>query len=146
MYSLFMPPKKKTDKRTMSAEHKAALAEGRELGRAVKRYLDALDMHKPKRGRKRTEDSVRRRLEEVEAMLPEADPLNRVLLTQERKDLELELSSMEEKVDLTDLEEEFVQAVGPYSERKGINVETWKENGVPLPVLRRAGLIGRGRS
>ncbi len=47
-----MPPR--TKKRSMSAEHKAALAEGRNLSRSISRYLDALEAHKPKRGRKRT--------------------------------------------------------------------------------------------
>lgn len=41
-------------RRAMSDEHKAALAEGRDQGRAVRRYLDALEQHRPKRGRKRT--------------------------------------------------------------------------------------------
>lgn len=144
-----MPPRKKTaanDKRTMSAQHKAALAEGRELGRAVKRYLEALETHRPKRGRKRTEESVRRRLEEVETLLPDADPLNRVLLSQERKDLENELQAMELRFDITELEEAFIEAVAEYSERKGITVQTWKEQGVSADVLRRAGLVGRGRS
>ena len=38
----------------MSAEHKAALAQGRSEGKAVRDYLDALRANKPKRGRKRT--------------------------------------------------------------------------------------------
>jgi hypothetical protein len=42
----------------MSDEHKAALAEGRNQGRAVRRYLEALDAHKPRRGRKRTTESM----------------------------------------------------------------------------------------
>src|SRR5689334_9539098 len=46
-----MAPKKKT--RAMSDEHKAALAEGRAQGRAVRLYLEALEANKPKRGRKR---------------------------------------------------------------------------------------------
>jgi hypothetical protein len=43
-----------TPKRAMSKQHKAALAVGRAEGLAVRRYLDALEAHKPKRGRKRT--------------------------------------------------------------------------------------------
>ena len=37
----------------MSAQHKEALAVGRDEGRAVRRYLEALEAHKPRRGRKR---------------------------------------------------------------------------------------------
>ena len=54
-----MPPKK-TQTRTMSDDHKAALAEGRAQGRAVSRYLEALAANKPKRGRKRTGSRVER--------------------------------------------------------------------------------------
>ncbi|GIU89637.1 MAG: hypothetical protein KatS3mg010_0736 [Acidimicrobiia bacterium] len=53
----------------MSDDHKAALAEGRNQSRAVSRYLDALEANRPKRGRKRTADSVKKRLAAVEAEL-----------------------------------------------------------------------------
>ena len=36
----------------MSADHKAALAKGREEGRIVRRYLEALESNRPRRGRK----------------------------------------------------------------------------------------------
>jgi hypothetical protein len=71
-----MSPAKKT-KRAMSDDHKAALAEGRSQGRAVRRYLEALDAHKPKRGRKRTPDSIKKRLDRIETDLATADPLKR---------------------------------------------------------------------
>ena len=53
----------------MTAEHKAALAQGRAEGRAVKEYLEALSANKPKRGRKRTPDSIGRRLEKIAPIL-----------------------------------------------------------------------------
>ena len=56
----------------MSDEHKAALAEGRNQGRAVRRYLEALDAHKPKRGRKRTPDSMQKRLDRIDVELADA--------------------------------------------------------------------------
>ena len=46
----------------MTDAHKQALAVGREQGRVIRGYLEALESTKPKRGRKRTPDSVRRRL------------------------------------------------------------------------------------
>ena len=46
----------------MTDEHKAALAEGRNHARTVGQYLEALEANKPKRGRKRTADSVKKRL------------------------------------------------------------------------------------
>ncbi len=124
----------------MSDEHKAALAEGRNQGRSVRRYLEALDLHRPKRGRKRTRESMQKRLARIDAELATADPLKRLQLIQERLDLNAELEAFDTKVDLTGLEEEFVQAAGAYSARKGISYAAWRELGVEPAVLKRAGI------
>ena len=127
----------------MSDEHKAALAEGRNQGRAVRRYLEALDAHKPKRGRKRTPESMQKRLDRIDVELVSADPLKRLQLIQERLDLKEELDSAGQTVDLSGLEQEFVEAAGDYSKRKGISYAAWRELGVEPSVLKKAG-IGRG--
>jgi hypothetical protein len=126
----------------MTDEHKAALAEGRAQGRAVRRYLEALDAHKPKRGRKRTSDSIKKRLDRIESELATADRLKRLHLVQERIDLERELEGMDETVDLTALENDFVTAASPYSERRGISYKAWRQLGVSAATLKKAG-IGR---
>jgi hypothetical protein len=133
---------KKPRKRTMTAEHKAALAVGRNESRAVKGYLEALEAHKPKRGRKRTSDSIGKRLAAIDDLLAESDPLGRIKLVQERIDLTAELASLESGVDLTELEDSFVEVAASYSERQGISYGAWREVGVPAAVLKRAG-IGR---
>ena len=127
----------------MSDQHKEALAIGRDQGRAVRRYLEALDAHKPKRGRKRTADSIQRRLDAIEDRLTMADPLTRVNLLQERMDLHAELATKEAVIDLTALEEDFVAAAGGYSDRKGISYAAWREAGVDAAVLKRAGIRRR---
>lgn len=124
----------------MSQSHKAALAEGREQGRAVRRYLEALEAHKPKRGRKRTPESVQKRLAAIDEQLPTADPLTRVHLVQERMNLENELAAGDNAVDVVTLEEGFVAAAGPYGQRKGITYAAWREAGVDPGVLRKAGI------
>jgi hypothetical protein len=129
----------------MSDSHKAALAEGREQGRAVRRYLEALEAHRPKRGRKRTPESVQKRLATIEEKLPGADPLMRLQLVQERINLQRELTAADATTDLGTLEDEFVSAAGPYGQRKGISYAAWREAGVDPSVLRRAG-IRRGNS
>src|SRR5207248_2717794 len=135
-----MPPRTKRTKTTMSDEHKEALALGREQGRAVRRYLEALEAHKPKRGRKRTPESMQRRLAAIEDKLQTADPLSRVQLIQERMDLQAELSSKQETVDLSELEEAFITAARQYGDRKGISYAAWREIGVDAAVLKRAGV------
>jgi hypothetical protein len=135
-----MPPKK-TKKRTMSDDHKAALALGRQEGNAVRAYLEALAANKPKRGRKRTEASVKKQLELVESQLAEASPLNQLQLTQKRFDLEAELASFgDESVDLTTLEKDFVKAAAGYAERKKISYAAFRAVGVSADVLRQAGI------
>lgn len=124
----------------MSDEHKAALAEGRNQGRAVRSYLEALERHKPKRGRKRTADSMQKRLARIDAELASADPLKRLQLVQERIDLSAELEAADSGVDLSALEADFVQAAAAYSARKGISYAAWRELGVDAAVLKRAGV------
>ncbi len=133
-----MAPKR--NRTPMSDEHKAALAEGRNQGRNVRRYLEALDTHKPKRGRKRTPESMQKRLDRIDVELTAAEPLKRLQLIQERLDLKAALDSAGEKVDLTELEQEFVDAAGAYSSRKKISYAAWRELGVDAAVLKRAGI------
>ncbi len=125
---------------SMSSEHKAALAEGRDQGRVVRRYLEALETHKPRRGRRRTPASIDKRLAEIEEQLTVADPLRRLQLIQERMDLQREASAEADGVDLQAAEAEFVRAAGPYSQRKGITYKAWRAAGVEARVLKAAGI------
>jgi hypothetical protein len=129
-------------KSTMSDSHKEALALGREQGRLVRRYVDALEANRPKRGRKRTLETVSRRLKEVERELETAQGLDRVHLIQQRMDLRNEMAVKSTVVDLSELEKGFVAAAADYGRRKGITYAAWREAGVPTSVLSKAG-IGR---
>ena len=131
-------PAKTRKKTPMSAEHKAALAKGREEGRTVRQYLEALESTKPRRGRKRTPDSIRKRLTTIDNQLPEADPLNRLHLVEEKQRLEAELAHTADTVDLAALEKSFVKVARPYGERKGISYSAWRTVGVPASVLQQA--------
>lgn len=131
-----MPQKKST----MSAEHKEALAIGRAEGRAVRAYLEALESSKPKRGRKRTKESIAKRIEKIEVELEEADPLKRLQITQERLDLIEELDTMDNAIDITDLETEFTKVAKDYAARKGLTYAAFRQIGVPAAVLKRAGI------
>lgn len=127
-------------KRAMSDDHKNALAQGRTEGRVVTSYLNALETNRPKRGRKRTPESIARRLDAIEERMIDADPINRLQLIQERIDLQAEASRLQQTNDLTELEEAFVQVAKSYGERKGISKAAWVGLQVPKNVLRRAGL------
>lgn len=128
----------------MSAEHKKALARGREEARAVRRYLEALANRKP--GRPVTADSLRSQLKDLDAKLAaEEDPLRRVELTQRRLDTKKRLDTLQTAEDRAALEEGFVEHAKGYSERKGISYSAWRAGGVPAATLKKAG-IKRTRS
>jgi hypothetical protein len=124
----------------MSDEHKAALAQGRAEGRVVRDYLEALRSSKPKRGRKRTPESIQKRLDAIDAQLADAEPLAELKLVQERRDLQAELDSMGTTVDVGALESAFVKVAKGYSERQGISYASWREVGVEAGTLKRAGI------
>lgn len=129
----------------VSDEQKAAMALGRTQSRALAPYLEALQAHRPKRGRKRTPESIEARLAAIKEELQFGKQIKRVALLQERRDLIAERQRMDKKIDLTASEEAFVANAKPYSERRGITYESWRELGVPAAVLKRAG-ISRSRS
>jgi hypothetical protein len=136
-----MSPKTRTP---MSDEHKSALAEGRDQGRSVRRYLEALEANKPRRGRKRSPESIAKRLDAIENEIPTADPLKRLHLIQERLDLQAALDASGGGTDLAELEADFVAVAASYGDRKGITYSAWRELGVPAPVLTRAGIARSG--
>ena len=129
-----------TKTRRMSDEHKEALATGRNQSRAVKAYLAALKNNKPKRGRKRTADSINGRLAKIADELANADALQEVLLLQEQVDLEKELQTMGNDVDLSELEAAFIDVGLGYSNSKGIDYATWRKVGVSADILAKAGI------
>jgi hypothetical protein len=130
-------PKKRGPK-AVTAEHKAAMAVGRNESRSVRLYLEALTANRPKRGRKRTAESISKRLVAIDEELPTADALSRVHLIQERIDLNEEVAAMGDTVDIGTLEAEFIVAAKAYSQRKGISHAAWRAAGVDAAVLSKA--------
>lgn len=124
----------------MSKDHKEALAVGRAEGRSVRAYLEALESSRPKRGRKRTKESISNRLDRIEAELEAADALKRLQLTQEQLNLAEELDNMDRGVDLSELETEFIRVAKGYAARKGISYAAFRQIGVPAATLKKAGI------
>jgi hypothetical protein len=132
--------------RKMSADHKAASAKGREQANAVRAYLDALETHRPKRGRKRTPESIEKRLTVIDEQYQLASSLTALQLLQERKNLEIELATLSagDTIDLDRLRKGFVKNAKAYGTAKGIAYGTWREIGVPTDALRDAGITRAG--
>lgn len=124
----------------MTSTHKEALAIGRAESRTVRTYLEALRRNRPKRGRKRTPDSVQRRLEAIQVEYETADPITQLKLAQEKLDLSVELETLTSSDDLGPLERDFIKVAASYGERNGITYTAWREIGVDPAVLKKAGI------
>ncbi len=126
--------------KSMTDEHKAALERGRAEGRIVRDYLEALRNSKPKRGRKRTPDSIKARLAKIDAELETASAIDELQLVQERRNLNDELESFGTAVDIDELEGSFVTVAKSYADRKGISYASWRDVGVSAATLTKAGI------
>ena len=84
-------------------------------------------------GPQSTATQVTKRLARIDIELLTAQPMRQLHLIQERHDLK-------ERARWYELEAGFVEMARAYSRRHGISYETWLEMGIPVRVLRRAGL------
>ena len=124
----------------MSDEHKAALAKGRTEGRIVRDYLEGLRAHKTQA---RAETDTRNGSEASRldrGRIGRREPDGRLLLVQERRDLEAELEAMSNTIDIEALEAAFVEVAKSYSESKSISYASWRDVGVAASVLKQAGV------
>ncbi len=125
---------------TMSASHKNALANGRTEGRVIREYLEIVEAIKPKRGRRRTPESITKRLAVIATELKTADPVTKVRLIQERLNLRTELAGMKTKTEVGTAEARFIKVARSFSVRNEITYDAWREFGVTPAVLKRAGI------
>jgi hypothetical protein len=139
-YRSEMAPKTSARQSSMSTAHKKALANGRNEGRIIREYLEIVEATKPKRGRRRTPESIAKRLSVISVELKTADPVTKVRLIQERLNLRTELASMKSKQEIASAEARFVKVAKSFSERNDITFDAWREFGVTPAVLKRAGI------
>lgn len=131
--------------RTMSDEHKAAIAAGRIEAAAVRDYLEALESSRPRRGRQLSAEMLAERRAGIDAQLDAGDlkPIKRLELLQSRRDIDAQLAAIAEEPDMTAVEAGFIEHAASYAQRKGIQYATWREAGVSADLLTKAG-ISRG--
>lgn len=135
-----MTTKAAKKKPQMSTAHKNALATGRREGRVIREYLEIVEATKPRRGRRRTPDSITRRLSAINSELRSADPVTKVRLLQERLNLRTELAGMKTKTEVAAAEAKFVKVARSFSKRNDITYDAWREFGVADSVLKKAGI------
>ena len=124
--------------RKLSAAHKKALAEGRTTAAIVDRYLAALNTPK-QRGRRVSKTTLTQRLADARARARNAAGVDKVLASQEVRDLQAKLAKASTgAVDVKGLEVAFVKVAKKFGENRGIGYGAWRDAGVPAIVLRRA--------
>ena len=128
----------------MSDEHKAAIAAGRIEATAVRDYLEALETHRPRPGRRQSAESLSAKRDAIDTQIAEAKPIKRLLLMQVRRDVEAAIEALQVEPDMASVEEGFVTHAANYGHRKGIQYATWREFGVPADMLARAGITRGG--
>ncbi len=109
---------------------------------AVRDYLKALEQNAPRRGRKRTPESVERQLAVLEGEMEGVSVTKRLGLIQQRINLETDLEALQqaESVDLSALEAGFATHAAAYGGRRGISYAAWREVGVSSTTLKSAGI------
>ena len=128
--------------RTMSEDHKAAIAAGRIEAAAVRDYLDALETRRPKPGRRVSPEALTARRADIDAQLAAGTmkPIKRLELMQDRRGIDARLADLQTEPDMTAVEAGFITHAATYGTRKGIVYATWREFGVPAELLGRAGI------
>ncbi len=109
---------------------------------AVRDYLKALEQNAPRRGRRRTPESVERQLAVLEGEMEGTSVTKRLALIQQRIDLEADLETLQQagSVDLSVLEAGFATHAAAYGGRRGISYAAWREIGVSSATLKSAGI------
>ncbi len=133
----------KARKSALTAEHKKALATGREQGTVVRRYLEALDAERPKRGgSRRSPEAIQKALDTIDEKIIKANALARLQLSQARRELQSELKRKDsnKSSNIDELEAEFIKVASGYAKRKGISYGAWRDAGVSSEVLQKAGI------
>jgi len=123
------------------ARTKMTQAEKTEVA-AVRDYLKALEQNAPRRGRRRTPESVERQLALLEGEMEGASVTKRLDLIQQRINLETDLETLQQagSVDLSALEAGFATHAAAYGGRRGISYAAWREVGVSSTTLKSAGI------
>ena len=109
---------------------------------AVRDYLKALEQNAPRRGRRRTPESVKRQLAVLEGEMEGASVTKRLGLVQQRIDLETDLTALQQAgaVDRAAREAGCATHAAAYGGRRGISYAAWREVGVSPTALKSAGI------
>jgi hypothetical protein len=133
--------------RKLTPDEKQLMADGRARSRLVDKYLREIATGKyHKRGpRKADPDAIQKELAEVDVELATAEGVNRLVLFEQRRQLEQALVGRGEAEAFEELEGKFLKVARKFSSERHISYESWRDMGVPARVLIKAGIYSPGR-
>ena len=116
----------------MTDRAKENMAMGQKAMKAIDAYLTHIDKNKP-RGRKIDKVALALKIDAEHNLARKA-----ILIAQMHEAIRRETSDLEEET----LENEFLKYVSWFSEQHGIQYAVWREMGVQVQVLAKAGITG----
>ncbi len=132
-----------TAKRTIDEATKKAMAQGRERSRIVDLYLKALDEHKWF-GRGPSQQTDPHEIESELARLEDEKSLAqgsaKLFLIQEQNNLKAQLDALNSTGEYKRLEAKFISIAKQFSIDRKISYDSWREVGVPVRILNKAGM------
>jgi hypothetical protein len=130
------------DVMTVTEEQKAAMTTGRREGRAVRLYLEALRYNRRSSTTAEGKQMVQESLSAIRSELADNPTVQRELeLVEERLRLLRRLAGyIGRDRSFRRLEDAFVEVAASYAARKGISYRSFREVGVSIQALRRAGI------
>ena len=115
------------------------MAKGRRAASAVGAYLEALDDNKPRRRRELSVDQLDAHLAEAREAVKTETGVRKLAAAQHVVDLERRIvESTAPQVDISALEDAFVEWAPIYAASKGISYAAFRAAGVPAAALKRA--------
>ena len=128
-------------KRRLTPDAKKAMAEGRERSRMIDLYLKSVETHKyQRRSRLIDRKGLEAKIAEIDTELESAVGVTKLLLAQERRDLMKQLNNQSRADEFEQLEAAFISVAKQFSIEREISYETWRDLGVPMRTLAKAGI------
>jgi hypothetical protein len=126
--------------RQLTPREKEAMSEGRERSRIIDKYLRELATGKyHKRGPGKADPaSIKAELADLDTKLATAEGIQKLLLTQKREQLTLDLEGRGDEDKFQQLEQAFMRVARQFSADRGISYNAWRDMGVPARVLLKA--------
>ncbi len=129
-------------RRKIDPETKKTMAEGRERSRVIDLYIKALETHKyRKRFRNKFDtEAMESKISQLDSEISRTVGVAKLLLIKTRGDLANQVGTQGRAEEFEHLEAAFISIAKQFSIDRGISYDNWREIGVPVRTLAKAGV------